>query len=293
MLEAWRDAGTKMTAEPELDVRWTRICFCGQRTAGGQVADTPEVGLPFLSGSEEGRGPLADVTPEHFEGRRLPVPVGPQGHKIYPPGASGVPRVVPLLAVRVGPRLIVSVPGEGTKEVGARIRAEVERAVAGSGIERVVVSGLVNDFVLYFTTPEEYALQHYEGGNTHFGTYASDLVKEELARLAGTLVRGEPAPQAVPFDPTNGVRPDGPLYGDGAASGALTAQPAAAYPRLGHALLAWQGAPQGLDRPSTVHSSSPSAAWARAGSAPTTTSASRCSGRSTRRAATARGGRSR
>jgi hypothetical protein len=71
----------------------------------------------------------------------------------------------------------------------------------------------------------------------------------ELAKLAGTLVRGEPAPPPAEFDATNGVTPTGPEYGSGAASGSILEQPAAAYPRLGHARIAWQGGPQGLDRP--------------------------------------------
>lgn len=249
MLRAWTRAGSRLSRTPEIDVRWTRICFCGQETEGGRVADKPEVGIPFLTGSEEERGPLFDLTRQHFEGRRSAVSLGPHGHKIYPPGASNVPTAVPLLAVRVGPRLIVSVPGEGTKEVGARIKQDVERAVTGAGIERVVVSGLANDFILYFTTPEEYARQHYEGGNTHFGTYSSNLLKAELARLAGALVRGEPAPAPAPFDPTNGVTPDGPPYAAGADTGTVLEQPQAAYARLGHAALAWQGGEQGLDRP--------------------------------------------
>jgi hypothetical protein len=249
MLGAWEQAGARLTSVPELDARWTRMCFCGQETEGGRVADRPEVGLPFLTGSEEERGPLFDVTGQHFEGTRAPVALGPHGHKVFPPGASGVPTRVPLLAVRVGPRVIVSVPGEATKEVGARIRAAAEQAVAGAGIERVVVSGLANEFILYFTTPEEYARQHYEGGNTHFGTYASNLLGAEIARLAGTLARGEPAPTPAAFDPTNGVRPDGQPYGDGAASARMLEQPAPVYTRLGHAKLAWQGGPQGLDRP--------------------------------------------
>lgn len=157
-------------------MRWTRVCFCGQETGAGRVDDHSEVGLPFLTGSEEGRGPLFDVTGQHFEGVHAPVAIGPQGDKVFVPGASDVPTAVPLLAVRVGPRMIVSVPGEGTKEVGARIRAEVEAAIAGSGIERVVVSGLANEFILYLTTPEEYSRQHYEGGNTHFGTYSSVVI---------------------------------------------------------------------------------------------------------------------
>ena len=248
MLRAWRQAAGGMSRRPALDVRWTRICFCGQQTEGGQVDSQPQVGLPFLTGSEEERGPLFDITGQHYEGTRAPVATGPQGHKVYPPGASGVPNVVPLVAVRVGSGLLVTIPGEGTKEVGARIRADVERAVAGSGIERVVLAGIANEFILYFTTPEEYSRQHYEGGNTHFGTYASNLLKEGLAALAGTLARGEPAPAPADFDPTNGVRPDGPAYGSGAADGSITEQPGDVS-RLGHATIAWQGGPQGLDRP--------------------------------------------
>jgi hypothetical protein len=248
MLRAWRQARPGLSRTPELDVRWTRICFCGQETEGGRVDDTPQVGLPFLTGSEEERGPLYDVTQQDFEGTRSPVATGPQGHKIYPPGASGVPNVVPIVAVRVGPGVLVTIPGEGTKEVGARIRADVERAVAGAGIERVVIAGIANEFILYFTTPEEYARQHYEGGNTHFGTYSSNLLKAGLAQLAGALVRGEPAPPAVAFDPTNGVDPNGPLYGNGAASGSITEQPGDVT-RLEHARVAWQGGPEGLDRP--------------------------------------------
>ena len=250
MLRAWRGARRGMSRRPALDLRWTRICFCGQQTGGGgAVDDNPEVGLPFLTGSEEERGPLFDVTGEHYEGMRAPVATGPQGNKIYPPGASGVPNVVPIMTVRVGSGLLVTVPGEASKEAGTRIRADVERAVAGSGIERVAIAGIANEFVLYFTTPEEYARQHYEGGNTHFGTFTANALQDGLAQLAGTLARGEPAPPAVPFDSTNGVNPEGPLYGDGADDGSITEQPGSAYARLDQATIAWQGGPQGLDRP--------------------------------------------
>ncbi len=250
MLTAWRRARRQLTSTPELDLRWTRVCFCGQMAEGREVGSSSQVGVPFLTGSEEGRGPLFDVTQEHFEGRRSETDFGPHGRKISAPGVGGgIPNAVPLMAVRVGRRMIVSLPGEGTKEVGERIRTAVGAAVAGSGLEGVVVSGLANEFVLYFTTPEEYDQQHYEGGNTQFGRMSSVLMKIELAKLAGTLVRGEPAPEAYPFDPTNGVVPDGPAYDNGAASATALAQPAGSYPRLDRATFAWQGGPQGLDRP--------------------------------------------
>ena len=249
MMRAWRSARRQLSRTPAIDLRWTQICFCGQEAGGRPVADASAVGMPFLTGSEEERGPLFDVTQEHFETRRLPVDDGgPHGRKIRLE-TGGVPRGVPLLAVRVGRRVIVSVPGEGTKEVGERIRAAVTSAVAGSGIEGVVVSGLANEFVLYFTTPEEYDRQHYEGGNTHFGRQSSVLLTSELAKLSGALIRGAPAPAPFAFDPTNGVGPNGPPYPDGAAGARALSQPGARYGRLQRASFSWQGGARGLDRP--------------------------------------------
>ena len=251
MLGAWKRAGSGLSRHPELDVRWTRVCFCGQTVeGGGRVASRAEVGLPFFTGSEEGRGPLYDVTGRHFEGRRSPVAVGPHGHKLGVEGVpADVPRAVPLLAVRVGSRMLASVPGEGTKEVGARIRAAVGSAVAGSGVTRVVVSGLANEFILYFTTPEEHDRQHYEGGQTLFGRLSSVLIQQQLATLAGRLVRGEPAQAPFALDPTNGVRPNGPAYSSGAATAFITGQPPRITRRLRRVPITWSGGPSGLDRP--------------------------------------------
>jgi hypothetical protein len=76
------------------------------------------------------------------------------------------------------------------------------------------------------------------------------LVQQELATLARRLVRGEPAQTPADFDPSNGVTPDGPRYGPGASSGTLIGgPPARPYGRLDRATIAWQGGPQGLDRP--------------------------------------------
>ena len=66
----------------ELRRRWTVECFCGRDTAVGPVDDGAVVGLPFLTGSEENRGPLYDVTGVPFEGWRIPAGSGPQGVKI-------------------------------------------------------------------------------------------------------------------------------------------------------------------------------------------------------------------
>ena len=252
MFGAWRRAGSHLSRRPRLGLRWTRVCFCGQRTEGGRVAARPAIGVPFLTGSEEGRGPLFDVTGIPLEGQRNPIGVGPQGHKLGVsgiPSEDSVPEAVPLLAIRLGTRMIVSWPGEATTEVGRRARAAVERATAGAGVKRVVVSGLAGEYLQYFTTPAEYDRQHYEGGSTLFGRLASNLVEQELAELAGRLVSGRRAQHAYPFDPRNGVEANAAPFPKGAASGRIVAEPRRAHRRLRHATVSWQGGPRGYDRP--------------------------------------------
>ena len=148
MLRAWKRAGRAHVApRPALDLRWTRMCFCGQETEGGRVADESQVGLPFLTGSEEERGPLFDVTGQHFEGQRAADrprrPARVTSSSFPGVGTGGVPnRGAARSRCGSARGMIVTIPGEGTKEVGARIRSAVESQIAGSGIERVVMSGL-------------------------------------------------------------------------------------------------------------------------------------------------------
>ena len=91
-MRAWRQAGSQMTATPVLDRRWTRMCWCGQQTAAGPVADQAEFGLPQFTGSEEGRGPLFDVTGVPFEGHHLPGRHGPPGRQDHRPAPGRGPR---------------------------------------------------------------------------------------------------------------------------------------------------------------------------------------------------------
>jgi neutral ceramidase len=233
-------------------MRWTRMCFCGQtpRGDGGPVATTPSVGFPFLTGSEESRGPLYDETHVNHEGDRLPFDVGPQGRKIQavgPPEAN-FPSSEPLLAIRLGDRLMATIPGEMSVEMGRRTRAALMSVARSHGVRRIVLSGYANEYLHYFTTPEEYEKQHYEGGSTLFGRYSSDLLRDSLGGLTAALVAGKAAPAAHPFDSTNGVAPDYTPYGSGAATRSAIAQPHATQ-RLRRASFAWQGGPTGLDRP--------------------------------------------
>jgi neutral ceramidase len=124
-----------------------------------------------------------------------------------------------------------------------------DAVAAATGVGRVVVSGLANEFIQYFTTPEEYDRQHYEGGSTLYGPLSSNLLRGELAELSRRLVSGEPAQAAYPLDPTNGVSPDGPPFDQGAASATIAGQPGGPYERFQRVPFSWRGGAHGMDRP--------------------------------------------
>ena len=133
--------------------------------------------------------------------------------------------------------------------MGRRTRAAVMAAAgSASGVKGVAIAGYANEYLHYFTTPEEYEWQAYEGGSTVFGKYSSNLIMGDLAALAGDLVHGAPASPPVAFDPRNGVVPDTRPYESGADHGDVVAQPAPVQ-RLGRASFSWRGSPRGLDRP--------------------------------------------
>jgi neutral ceramidase len=251
MLKAWRSAGRRLSGNPPFDWRWTRMCFCGQPVRGGEPADTaPVMGFPFFTGSEENRGPLFDVTQANHEGDRLPADVGPQGRKIPAAQrpAADFPSSLPVMSIHLGDRLMVTVPGEMTAEMGRRTRDAVAPLAESMGVKRIVIVGYANDYVHYFTTPEEYDQQHYEGGSTVFGKFSSYVIRDSLVDLTATLAAAKPAPDPHPFDTTNGVAPDFTPYDKGAASATALSQPVAT-PRLARAGFSWQGGVRGLDRP--------------------------------------------
>ncbi|MGI8461013.1 MAG: neutral/alkaline non-lysosomal ceramidase N-terminal domain-containing protein, partial [Solirubrobacterales bacterium] len=159
------------------------------------------------------------------------------------------PPAVPLTVARIGDHAIASLPGEPTKEAGARASAAVLETLRPEGVRRVVIAGLANDFISYITTPEEYERQHYEGGSTLFGPYEAPFLTDRLVELGEAMASGAPAPEPYPFDAENGVVPDGPAYPPGADSGTLTAEPEPRVRRLGHARIEWTGGPLGHDRP--------------------------------------------
>jgi neutral ceramidase len=140
--------------------------------------------------------------------------------------------------------VIASIPGEITAEAGRRVRD----AVTGAAGMPAIISGLANEYASYFTTPEEFDQQHYEGAASIYGRASAVALQEALVQLASALASGQPAPAPYEFDPTNGASPAGDEFPQGADSATPVTQPEGGS-RLGRIEFSWRGGPRGFDRP--------------------------------------------
>ena len=255
MLVAWAKAGTHMTRQPALDVRTAVICFCGQtfKDQNGserQVASQGFMGASFLGGAQN--GPSIFYQPLQTEGKRRPKELADPvwGRKIlaFP---VPYPTVVPLSEVRIGDAIIASVPGEPSIEVGRRIQAAMARsgATPAHGIHFTVVVGLAQEYTGYYTTPEEYDKQFYEGGHTVFGKWSSDLVIQAHGDLTRRLLHGEPDPTPGGSLPSSNIGQAPALTGDGGAAGSIAEQPQPKVERMRVVSVRWTGGAAGKDRP--------------------------------------------
>lgn len=130
---------------------------------------------------------MCNVTPEI-----LPGDFSCQAEKpvFLPTGAT----VLPFQLFRIGNFALLGLPWEVTTMAARRIRALMLDELAPAGVDTIVVAGLVNDYVHYLTTREEYSSQQYEGASTLFGPWSQAAVAQESLKLARAMRRGEPAP---------------------------------------------------------------------------------------------------
>jgi hypothetical protein len=133
------------------------------------------------------------------DGRTLLHPLGlarPRGLAAFPPGHPQHPKCEalgpvqaslramlpgptrwPVHVLTLGPHRLATVPGEPTLALGRRIR----RALGGS----VAVLGYAGEYAGYFTTPEEYDAQDYEGASVLWGRRSGEHVLDTIVGLAG------------------------------------------------------------------------------------------------------------
>ena len=110
---------------------------------------------------------------------------------------------------RVGNFVMLIMPGELTTMAGRRLRDAVRTKLISQGVigsdAYVVIAGPANTYAHYVTTPEEYAVQRYEGASTIFGQWTLDSYIDKYSSLVGFLKDGnasQPASDPAPPDLT-------------------------------------------------------------------------------------------
>jgi neutral ceramidase len=112
------------------------------------------------------------------------------------------PEVLPVSIHTIGQLSILAVPAEFTVMAGRRIMATV-KSVLGEQSQYSVVAGLSNAYSGYVTTKQEYDMQNYEGGSTHFGPWTLAAYQQTFYQLASRLLptgqNPAPALNPIPF----------------------------------------------------------------------------------------------
>ncbi len=161
---------------------------------------------------------------------------------------------LPLGVAQLGQLAIVFIPNEATTMAGRRVRDTVE-GVLGDQVKYVAIAGYSNDYAGYITTPEEYAVQQYEGGHTLLGPWMLPAFQQEIARLARALADGMPAPGSADREDLRGTVESKPIGNDydespvGSSFGDLIIPPNTSY-ALGDtvAVSFWTGHPDNAPR---------------------------------------------
>ena len=196
--ELYASLDVDLRADVELGCGMREVDLAGDPSIDGvTLPRRPAVGAALVAGAYENVTPVIHRVPPFRPGvprRRADRPQGgkrvlggPFQRLILP--LSGFPRVLPVQVVRVGDAAVVGLPFELTVETGRRIAAAVSAQTGGSGVERVVVSSVANEYAGYCTTPEEYGEQRYEGGHTLYGPATQPFLAAHTGRLAGEVVQ--------------------------------------------------------------------------------------------------------
>ena len=109
-----------------------------------------------------------------------------------------IPSFAQLSVIRIGNRLIGTIPGEVTTTAGRRMQASMLAALQrpGTPVDTALVLALTNGHIGYVTTAEEYGAQWYEGGSTLYGPGEAAMFGRALAGLTSALSSGDVLPPA-------------------------------------------------------------------------------------------------
>lgn len=101
--------------------------------------------------------------------------------------AERFPHQALFQVVRINDLVLVPLPWEITLESGNRLRQAVASTLPDGSDWKVEISSLANGYFGYAVTPEEYALQYYEGGHTLYGPHTLDFLIQQSTALSRDL----------------------------------------------------------------------------------------------------------
>jgi len=163
------------------------------------LCSDPAVGSPVAAGAYERRTPWLTLLPVFHGGsvmaRRWFFTEGCHGNKSHLGTAwlqplvepkDSFPNTVMFQLILINDMAVLPLPFEVTVEAGQRIRQRVLDSFAAHGqpLNFAWVASSSNGYFGYTTTPEEYALQHYEGGHTLYGKNSTPYLAAQLTVLA-------------------------------------------------------------------------------------------------------------
>ena len=190
--------GAELTGDVALGAGLREVDLAADPTIDGvTLPDRPAVGASLVAGAFENTTPVVHRIPPFKAGSPKRWGAGgPQGAKWVLGGKwfqplvlpkRGFPRVLPVQVLRIGPAALVALPFEVTVASGRHVAAAVDPELVAAGVDRVIVSSVANEYSGYVATPEEYALQHYEGGHTLYGPRTLGFLTGHARRLAGEV----------------------------------------------------------------------------------------------------------
>lgn len=202
-IELFEQLGTQLTAKLAIETAGRELNIRQNNTIDGiELCEDPAVGAPTAAGAYERRTPFLAAIPflkgGNIMSRSWIFTDGCQGNKTHlgfkylqpllEPKDS-FPNTVLFQLIKINDTVVMPLPFEVTTESGRRMaeRVAAEFDKAGKPIKHTWVAGNANGYFGYTTTPEEYALQNYEGGHTLYGQYSTPYLTAQLGKLAADM----------------------------------------------------------------------------------------------------------
>ena len=198
--ELMRSLQPKLSSATQIHSALRELDVLAEPSIGSISLCAPAVGASLAGGAFEHRSPIIWRLPFIHPGQPRHLFTDTcQGAKHWLGGAWLQPWILPkaefphrllLQNVQIGGSYWAFLPFEITTQSGLLIERSVRAQLAelGQKPSTLVVAGVTNGYTGYLTTPDEYALQYYEGGHTLYGPHSAPFLAAHSAQLARQLV---------------------------------------------------------------------------------------------------------